>query len=185
MPMTLETLSLPFIWTLNGFLALIYLTLEHFPVALLAFPLFWLISTTEQSQRPWMMASGAMAMAASVVGTVAIGVWMLIMAASSTLVIRLEKFNPQTLRWRIAGGIALYSLIGLGASVYRMIAPSLMSDAFFAQGQVYLSTIVGVATIIGPVGFMGMLAQSVWAHPPLEQSPEEMYSQIRTRGQRQ
>ena len=182
--MTSDSYLLPFLWTLNGFLTLVYLMLEHLAVALLVFPLFRLISTTEKSQRPWMMASGAMAMAASMFGTLAIGVWMLIMAATSTLVIRLEKFNPQTLRWRIAGGIALYSLIGLGASVYRMIAPSLMSDAFFAQGQVYLSTIVGVATIIGPVGFMGMLAQSVWAHPPLEQSPEEMYSQIRTRGQR-
>ena len=183
--MTSDSYLLPFLWTLNGFLTLVYLTLEHLAVVLLALPLFRLISTTENSQRPWMLASAALALAASMFGTLAVGIWMLLMAAASLLAIRLEKFNPQTLRWRVAGGLAGYALIGLGAAIYKLLIPLMMAgDSFFAQGQVYLSTIVGVATIIGPVGFLGMLLQAVWAHPPLEQSPEEIYSQIRTRGRR-
>jgi len=61
--MTPDTLLLPFIWLLNGILALAYLTVEHITVVLLAFPLYWLISTTEKAQRPWMMGAGAMALA--------------------------------------------------------------------------------------------------------------------------
>jgi len=179
-----DTLLLPFIWLLNGILALTYLTVEHITVVLLAFPLYWLISTTEKAQRPWMMGAVAMALAGGMFGTPAVGIWLLLMASASVLTIRLEKFNPDTLRWRAAGGIAAYALIGLGAAIYKLLAPSMMSDSFFAQGQVYLSTIVGVATIIAPVGFLGMLVQAVWAHPPLEGSPEDMYSQIRTRGRR-
>jgi len=182
--MTTDKLLLPFIWMLNGILALAYLTVEHITVVLLAFPLFWLISTTEKAQRPWMMGAGAMALTGAMFGSLAVGLWLLIMATASVLTIRLEKFNPDTLRWRVAGGIAAYALIGLGAAIYKLLAPSMMSDSFFAQGQVYLSTIVGVATIIAPVGFLGMLVQAIWAHPPLEQSPEEMFTQIRTRGRR-
>jgi len=182
--MTLDTLLLPFIWLLNGILALAFLTVEHITVVLLCLPLFWLISTTEKAQRPWMMGAGAMALAGAMFGSLAVGIWLLVMASASVLTIRLEKFNPATLRWRVAGGIAAYALIGLGAAIYKLLAPSMMSDSLFAQGQVYLSTIVGVATIIAPVGFLGMLVQAVWAHPPLEGSPEEMYSQIRTRGKR-
>jgi hypothetical protein len=182
--MTPDTLLLPFIWLLNGFLALAYLTVEHITVVMLAFPLFWLISTTEKAQRPWMMGASAMALAGAMFGSLAVGLWLLLMASASVLTIRLEKFNPHTLRWRVAGGIAAYALIGLGAAIYKLLAPSMMSDSFFALGQVYLSTIVGVATIIAPVGFLGMLVQAIWAHPPLEQSPEEMFTQIRTRGKR-
>ena len=183
-PMSPNTLALPFIWLLNGILTLAFLALEHITVMLLAFPLYWLISTTEKAQRPWMMGAGAIALAGAMFGSLAVGIWLLGMASASVLTIRLEKFNPHTLRWRVAGGIAAYALIGLGAAVYKLLAPSMMSDNFFAQGQVYLSTIVGVATIIAPVGFLGMLVQAVWAHPPLDGTPEEMYSQIRTRGRR-
>jgi len=182
--MTLDTLLLPFIWPLNGLLALAFLTVEHITVVLLCLPLFWLISTTEKAQRPWMMGTSAMALAGAMFGSLAVGIWLLVMAVASVLTIRLEKFNPATLRWRVAGGITAYALIGLGAAIYKLLAPSMMSDSFFAQGQVYLSTIVGVAAIIAPVGFLGMLVQAIWAHPPLEGSPEEMYSQIRTRGKR-
>jgi len=182
--MTLDTLLLPLIWMLNGLLALTYLTVEHITVVLLAFPLYWLIATTEKAQRPRMMGAGAMALAGAMFGSLAVGLWLLVMASASVMTIRLEKFNPATVRWRVAGGITAYALIGLGAAIYKLLAPSMMSDSFFAQGQVYLSTIVGVATIIAPVGFLGMLVQSVWAHPPLEGTPEDMYSQIRTRGRR-
>jgi len=179
-----DILLFPFIWVINGLLALTYLTVEHITVVLLAFPLYWLISTTEKAQRPWMIGAGAMALAGAMFGSLAVGIWLLLMASASVLVIRLEKFNPHTLRWRVAGGIAAYALIGLGAAIYKLLAPSMMSDSFFAQGQVYLSTIVGVATIIAPVGFLGMLVQAVWAHPPLDGTPEDMFSQIRTRGRR-
>jgi len=182
--MTTDTLLLPFVWLLNGILTLVYLTVEHLTVVLLSLPLYRLIVTTEKAQRPWMLGAGAMALIAAMFGTPAVGIWLLLMAVASVLTIRLEKFNPATLRWRVAGGMAAYALIGLGAAIYKLMAPSLMTDSLFAQGQVYLSTIIGVATIIAPVGFLGMLVQAVWAHPPLEGSPEEMYSQIRTRGRR-
>jgi len=182
--MTPDTLLLPFLWLLNGILTLAYLTVEHLTVVLLAGPLYWLTATTEKAQRPWMMGAGGLALTAAMFGSPAVGIWLLGMAGSSVLAIRLEKFNPAALRWRVAGGLAGYALIGLGAAAYKLLVPLMMSDSFFAQGQVYLSTIVGVATIIAPVGFLGMLVQAVWAHPPLEGSPEEMYSQIRTRGRR-
>ena len=72
-----NTLLLPFTWLLNGILTLAYLTIEHITVALLAFPLFWLISTTEKAQRPWMMGASAMALAGGMFGSLAVGLWFL------------------------------------------------------------------------------------------------------------
>ena len=59
--MTFETLTLPFLWLLNGVLAIGYLLFDHFVAVLLIIPLTWLTVTTKPAQRPWMASASILA----------------------------------------------------------------------------------------------------------------------------
>jgi len=183
--MAIETITLPFIWLLNGTLTLAYLIFKHITAMLMIAPLFWLNMTTENAQRPWMVAAGLLALSAAIFAPPVVGIWLLVMAVASVVAVRLEKFNPDTLRWRIAGGLAAYALIGLGVMAYKTLAPVMIDeDSLFSQGQAYLSTIIGIATILAPLSFLGILVQAVWTHPPVDGTPQVIFHRVRTRGRR-
>jgi len=183
--MTIETISLPFIWVLNGILAMLYLLFEHLLAVLLLGPLVWLSITTERSRQPWMIGASALGLGCSIFAPPVIGIWLNVMAIGSLIALRLEKFNPALLRWRIAGGLAAYGLVGIGFLAYSNIVPLLAkTEGFFAQGQGYLDVIIGIAVYVFPLGFIGILVQSIWAHPPVEGgTPEQIIYRVRTRGQ--
>jgi hypothetical protein len=183
--MTLSTLTLPFLWLLNGILAISYLLFDHLLAVVLIAPLTWLTITTKPAQRAWMASASVLALAATALGPAMIGLWHLIIAVASIAAILLERFNPEALRWRVAGGTAIYGLIGLGVTVYKSLAPVIIAgDSLLSQGQAYLSTIISIATVLVPLGIIGVLVQAVWAHPPMEAGPEETIYQVRTRGRR-
>ncbi len=184
--MTLDTITLPLIWALNGFLLIAYILLEYWTVVLLIAPLTWLTVTTGKSRRPWMLFSCGAALLTAIFAPPVIGVWLLLMAAGSVAALKLERFNPDLLRWRVAGGLAAYALVGLGFLAYRSLAPVLADPSgFFAQGQGYLDVIIGIAVYIFPLGFLGMLVQAIWVHPPIEgASPEDIIYRAQTRGHR-
>ncbi len=64
--------------------------------------------------------------------------------------------------------------MGLGESV--------LSDPMMAQGAGYLNAIIGIAMYVIPLGFLAMVAQSVWAHPPTIGNPTDLITKVRTRG---
>ncbi len=51
-----------------------------------------------------------------------------------------------------------------------------------AQGAGYLNAIIGIAMYVIPLGFLAMVAQSVWAHPPTIGNPTDLITKVRTRG---
>ena len=183
--MTLEQLALPLIWLLNGLLAILYLTFEHIVVVALIPGLVWLVTLVPAVQRTWILATTLLAIVAGLLAPSVVGIWLLLMTCGSILALKLEKFNTESLSWRIISGLAAYALIGLGFSLYQGLAPSLLDPyGAFAQGKSYLDILISIAVFLGPLGFVGLLVQALFAHPPLEGTPEDIVYNIRTRGQR-
>ena len=74
-------------------------------------------------------------------------------------------------------------MAGLGYLLYRSIGPaSSASDPMLAQGANYLNALVGIAMYVIPIGFLALLVQSVWAHPPALGRPNQAIARIRSRG---
>lgn len=176
-----SALLLPFLWVLNGLLAVLYLLVDH-ALAVLLLPLVaWLTATAPKVQQQPTLLASLLALAAALLATPVVGVFLILMTGLGLAAIHSEKFNVTTRRWSTAGGLALYALIGLGAWGYATLAPYL-TDATLAQGQNYLSTIISLALWLFPLGFLGLLAQALWVHPPLEGTPEDLIVRTRTRG---
>ncbi len=169
-------------WMLNGILFLLYLAVEHGWTLAFALPAWELHRTAEDEQAPWVLGSVTLAAVASLFTYPLVGAWLFVMALGAVVTLRLERFNPLSLRWRIVSGIALYALVGIGVRIYHLLAPAIDSGNLFSQGSIYLDIISGVAVWLTPVGFIGLLAQSIFAHPPTGR-PEDLIYQIRTRSQ--
>lgn len=181
----LSTLTLTLTWALNGLLVIAYVMAAHLPALCLIPALTWLTADIEEERRPWMMAATGFSVTAALFAPLVVGVWLNLMAYGSILAIKVEKFNRPTLRWRVVSGLTAYGLIGLGFMVYQALTPMIAEESgFFAQGQGYLNVIISLAVWIMPVGFLGLLVQAVWVHPPQAQSPGKTIEHIRTRGSR-
>jgi hypothetical protein len=171
-------------YLLNGFLSLLWLFVDHLLVSLLIAPLAWLSYTAPDEQRPWTLVSNGLACLASAVTPAPDPLLMLVMASAGLLVTRLEQFNAAAARWNTVRGLALYSLAGLGFSVYQDLVGRSMGSPLLVQGQVYLSAIAAFAMYLIPLGFLALLAQSLWAHPPVPGKPADLIYTIRSRGKK-
>ena len=169
-------------YLLNGFLALLWLLVDHLLLALLIAPLGWLSYTAPDEQRPWALVSSGLAVLASVVAPAPVPLLMLVMATAGLLATRLEQFNAAAARWNTVRGLALYSLAGLGFTAYQDLAGRSTGSPLLMQGQVYLSAIAAFAMYLIPLGFLALLAQSLWAHPPVPGKPADLIHTIRSRG---
>jgi hypothetical protein len=107
---------------------------------------------------------------------------MLVMASAGLLATRLEQFNSAAARWNTVRGLALYSLVGLGFTVYQDLVAHSTESSLLMQGQVYLSTIAAFAMYLIPLGYLALLAQTLWAHPPVPGKPADLIHTIRSRG---
>jgi len=185
MNLTPHELLLPFLWLLNGLLTVVFLLAENFLALLLIPPLAWLLATAPGEQRPWSVAAAILALLCEALAPQPVPTLILLMAIAAVVGVLLERFNPAALRWRAVGGIALYALMGLGFAGYQLWTPSLgASDPLLAQGQRYLGVLASIAMYFYPLGFLALLAQSIWVHPPLLQSPGGMIHTVRSRGQK-
>lgn len=170
---------LPFLWVLNGGLALIYLAIAHWYVLLSLPPLVWLVLTERPERRSRVAAATVMAVLAAGVAPPPVPHAVLLMSWAAIGAVRLERHDPLALRWNIAQGLALYGLIGLGYLTWRSLGPQ-APDPATAQGLAYLNAIIVIAMYTYPLGFLAMLAQAAWVHPPMER-PEDLVTTIRTR----
>jgi len=169
-------------YLLNGFLALLWLLADHILLALLITPLAWQCYTAPNEQRSWAFASSGIAVLASAVAPSPVPLLILVMAAAGLLATRLEQFNAAAARWNTVRGVALYGLAGLAFTLYQGFAAQATESSLLMQGQVYLSAIAAFAMYLIPLGFLVLLAQTLWAHPPVPGKPAEMIHIIRSRG---
>ena len=183
MNLTPHDLWLPFLWVANGLLALLYLLAGRFLALLLLPALGWLAASAPGEQRPWTAVAAGLALLASTLAPQPVPALLLLMAFAGVVSVLLERFNSPALRWRSAGGIALYGLMGLGFAAYQQLAPTLgANDPLLSQGQRYLGVLASIAMYFYPLGFLALLAQAIWVHPPLSHSPEGLIHTIRSRG---
>jgi len=205
-----EGLRAAAIWELNGLLALLYTAWAH--VAALsaagawAALLWWTppgrrrqtaLGEQFSGQRPWLLAVGALLVLAAFLARPPAPALLAVMTVAGTLAVTLDRFNPDGLRWRVAGGLALYALaafayLGYGAYLDGLDAMAWAealggqgeAAATLAQGRAFISTLAtwGLWLIL-PLAYFSLLVQGLLVHPPLGSTPEQMITAVRTRGQ--
>jgi len=174
---------LPAIWVLNGSLAVLYTAAAHWYLLVLAGGVIALYLSPQAGgamQRRWLLGSGALLFAAAWMSMSAVGALAAGMILAALAALRLEQFNPRLLYWRVVQGLGLYGLIVLGVLAYHALIASAPPD-FLSAGQGYLEIVADIALYAYPLGFLAMLAQAVFAHPPVGR-PEDLITTIRTRG---
>lgn len=172
----------PFLWATNGFLALLWLLTDYGWSVLLALALGITVWYAPQVQRGWTLGAALLGLVAGLVSPFPVAVLMTVMAAAGQITVRLDKFSPQNTHWTMVRGIALYALVGLGFSAYRAFLLPAMSDPALVQGQVYLSAIASIALYLLPLGYLALLAQGLFVHPPVDGRADEVIFKYRSRG---
>ena len=198
-----EALRTALTWELNGLLALLYVAWEHVALLVTAAACGWLLwglpegrRETGASQRPWLLGTGVLACLAAALAPAPVPLLLAAMTAAGALAVRADRFNPDALRWRIVGGLALYAaaalaylgyggyLAGLDAAAWaEALGGQGEAQAALAQGRAFVSTLAtwGLWLIL-PLGYFSLLAQGVLVHPPLPARPQETITAVRTRG---
>lgn len=172
------------IWIVNGFLAIIYSLIDHLTALLFLAAVIAFIVTTSNEQRVWAVGAGLLSIAASLLTPSPVPLFLLVMILGGWTAVLLEKYNLPARRWNVIRGLALYAMAGLGFTLYRNLGldESVLADPMMAQGANYLNAIIGIAMYVIPIGFLAMLAQSIWAHPPAPGTPSDLITKVRTRG---
>ncbi len=171
----------PFVWVLNGMLVTLYVVVSHLPalVAVGAAAFATTFAPEEQRRHAW--AAAALASAGALVSGALPALLVAAMAALGAVAVRVEKYNPYTLAWRTIGGLGLYGMMLLGFALYNALG------GFPAEmGASYLDAIIRIAVYAYPLGFLAMIAQALWVHPPMPGGrPEDLVTTVRTRGKRE
>ncbi len=171
---------LPALWVLNGFLAALYFLAEHWAALFTLPPLVWLVLTERRERRGRVATAAGLVWLAGAIAPVPVPYAVLLMAWAAAAGVKLEKHDPLALRWTAARALGLYGLMGLGFLVWCAI-PLQAADPETAQGLIYVNALIGIAMYAYPLGFLALIAQAAWVHPPMAR-PDETIATIRTRG---
>jgi len=181
----MDILTERLIWMINGFLIIVFSAVGNLYAILLAVSSLFFVSTAPREQRIWTIAASLMCVIASLLSPAPAPLFLLVMSAMGWGALYIEKFNRISQRWTAVRGQALYALLALGYAAWRAMglgAAPVTGDPALAQGLGYLNMLAGIALYVYPIGFMGWVAQSIWAHPPSPSSPEDLITQVRARG---
>jgi hypothetical protein len=174
------------IWTINGFLVIVYYAVDRVETVLLAISTILFAVYTSHEQRVWAVGSGTLAILASLLAPAPVPLFLLIMSLAGWTGTWLEQYNKPANHWNTIRGQALYALAGLGFALYRNfgLGSSIASDPMMSQGAGYLNALIGISMYVIPLGWLAMLTQSIWAHPPAQGTPDSLITTIRTRGKK-
>ncbi len=179
----MHTLALIGLWILNGLFAILWLMVDNL-ILLSCLPVMaWLILTAPQEQRPWAAAASGIGLMGAVVVPLPAAPLTLLIALAGMAGYHLERFNKRSSLWTTIRGLALYGLVCLGYGIFRRwLLPATVTDPLLGQGMGYLSAIASIALYILPLGFLALVAQSLFAHPPLQEAADDMIYRYRSRG---
>ncbi len=172
------------IWTINGFLVIVYYAADHIQTLALSIATILFAAYTSKEQRVWAVGSGVMAILASLLAPAPVPLFLVVMSMAGWAGTWLEQYNKPAQHWNTIRGQALYALAGLGFAMYRNFGfgSSIASDPMMSQGAGYLNALIGIGMYVIPLGWLAMLTQSIWAHPPAQGTPDSLITTIRTRG---
>jgi hypothetical protein len=182
-------------WMVNGLVAVLYTLADHMAVVVLLPPLAWLGATAPREHRPWVASASMLSVLAGLLVPAPVPAILLVMTWAGAMAVRLDSFNPTGLRWRVNAGLALYALAALGFAVYAAYTSRLDPRAWagvvasgeaasvVAQGRSFLNTIaVWGLWVILPLGYLALLLQGIFVHPPSLATPADLIHAVRARG---
>ncbi len=179
----------------NGSLVLAYTAWEQGPALLTGGGFVLLLRGAPSAQRIGVLAGGSVALLAAFLAPPPAPVLLAAMTLAGVCAVAVERFQPDGLRWRVVGGLALYAgaalaylaysayLSGVDAAAWaEAIGGQEQAQATLAQGRAFLNTLAtwGLWLIL-PLGFLSLLAQGLLAHPPVGERPERTIARVRTR----
>lgn len=178
--MTIDTLLLPFIWLLNGILAILYAILGHGMTIMMLVPMAYLFVRLPAlagpgavAMRPWLLGACVLSVLVSLIAPAPAPVMLVLMYVISSLAARTEKYRPDETTWTVIQGVMLYCLIGLGAAFYNWYAQTLVNPP-------PIGNLVALALWGYPIGFVAFLAKSLLAHAPTPGGgPQNIYDMAR------
>jgi hypothetical protein len=185
------------IWELNGVLVLAYVAWQHGAALVAAAGMCGLLWRSPDAQRGWIAASGLAVIGAALLAPAPVPILLAAMGAAGLGTVARERFNPDGLRWRVTGGLALYAAASLAYLAYGQYLSGLDAAAWaaaiggqeeaqaaLAQGRAFVNTLAtwGLWLIL-PLGYLSLLLQGLLVHPPSASRPEQVLTSVRTRGQ--
>ena len=186
------------IYTANGMLASLYLAWEHIAALATLTCFFWFLKGAPEGQRGWVAGAGGLSVMAALFAPAPVPMLLAGMAVVGAGAVTLDRFQPDSLRWRVVGALALYAAGALGYLGYsrylegvdaaawaQAIGGQEQAQSTLAQGRAFLNTLAtwGLWLIL-PLGFLSLLAQGLLAHPPLGERPDQTIARVRTRERR-
>jgi hypothetical protein len=154
-----------------------------------------LLSQAPREQRPFGFAAICLGFLSVLFVPQPIPVVILAMTWAGIAAIALDRFNPDTLRWRVIGGVALYAVASIAWTGYTAYVATLSPEQWagmlasdeaastIAQGRSFLQTIsVWGLWILLPLGYFSLLIQGLFIHPPVAAAPAAMIHTVRGRG---
>ena len=173
------------IWVVNGLMVVFFSLGDHFLTLILGTSTGAFIWLSPNEQRDWAMGASVLALVASVFSPAPIPIFLVVMSLGGWVALYMEKYNLPATRWSVIRGISLYAVLGLGYALYKGfdVANAIATDPQMGQGAIYLNAIIGIALYAVPLGFLVMISQSIWAHPPTPGgNPASLIGTIRARG---
>jgi len=179
----------------NGFLVLTYVLWEHLASVLVLMNFVFFAIRAPAGQRAWTLGGGVLALLAAFFTASPAPFLLAAMSLAGVAAVLLDTFNPDSLRWRITGGLTLYALAALAHLGYQTYLAGVDAAAWaqaiggqgeasaaLAQGRAFVETLAtwGLWLIL-PLGYFSLLAQVLLAHPPLSAKPDEIITAVRTR----
>lgn len=171
----------PFVWLANGLLALVWLVVDHLWVVLLVPLLGYAVLHAPENQRSWTLGAAVLSLLAGAASPFPVALLLGIMTLAGLAAVRLERLSPQNTHWTMVRGLTLYALVGLGFSAYRTWLLPALSDPTLVQGQAYLSAIASIALYLFPLGYLALLVQGLFVHPPVQGEADDILYTLRSR----
>ena len=178
----MPTVLLPFVWVLNGFLVSVYVLAAHIAALLAVAAAFYVSTVVPHEQRHHALAAAVLVSLGALFSSALLAFMVAAMGMVGAVAVRVEKYSPYTLAWRMVGGLGLYGMMLLGFALYTALGGFHSAEL----GASYLDAIVKIAVYAYPLGFLALAAQALWVHPPMPGGrPEDLVTTVRTRGKQE
>ncbi|MEW6179179.1 MAG: hypothetical protein AB1522_04550 [Chloroflexota bacterium] len=186
--MSPDTLLLPFVWVLNGLLALVWLAVDNLALVLLIPALVWLYLLLGQRlheaqarrMRQVLLPAGGLALAAALIAPNPAPYLVAGLAGVGGFVMRVDNYRPDESAWETIQNLILYALVGLGARVLFWVLDNQPADNLIA-GVNYLAVLASFALWGMPVAQAGLLIKNLLAHAPTGADPRTVIERARER----
>jgi len=188
----LKTLAL---YETNGLLAFLYVLWANGAALVAVAGCLPLLIYAPNVQRPWITGVTLVVMLAAFLSPAPVPILLAGMTVAGAGAVKLDRFNPDLLRWRVVGALALYAAAALAYLAYGAYLAGIDAAAWAAaiggqdeaqttlsQGRAFLNTLAtwGLWLIL-PLAYLSLLVQGVLTHPPLATPPADTITAVRTR----